>query len=103
MFDIITMHMELFAEEIMSKIYVEVEAVFGENGTLRPNCVHWKDGRKFVIDKITDIRRAASLKGGGCGMRYTCVIMGKKSFLFYGDEGRWFVEGKDEADPRTRI
>ena len=51
MFDIITMHMELFAEEIMSKIYVEVEAVFGENGTLRPNCVHWKDGRKFVIDK----------------------------------------------------
>ena len=44
-------------------------------------------------DRILDRRRAASLKAGGIGMRYTCRILGQRSYLYY-EEPRWFVEGK---------
>ncbi|MBP2644147.1 MAG: polymerase [Firmicutes bacterium] len=45
----------------------------------------------FEIDRVSDVRRSASLKGGGLGIRYTCKIMGKQVFLF-DDEGKWFLE-----------
>ena len=47
----------------------------------------------FKIDKVKDIRRAASLKVGGTGTRYTVIICGKESYLF-NDENKWFVEAK---------
>jgi len=78
----------------MSKVYVEVEAVFTEDGTMRPACIRWTDGSRYEIDKVTEVKRAVSLAAGGCGLRYTCRINGHSSFLFYGDEGRWFVEGR---------
>ena len=45
------------------------------------------------IDRVLDVRRAASLKAGGMGIRYTVRINGKQSYLFY-EEPRWFVEAK---------
>lgn len=30
-------------------------------------------------------------------MRYTCVIDGKDSYLFYEDNNMWFVEGRTGA------
>ena len=51
----------------------------------------WEDGRKFPIDRVMDVRQAASLKAGGQGMRYTCRIAGKEVYLFC-DEGKWFLE-----------
>ena len=44
------------------KIYVKVEAEFIPDGALRPKCIIWDDGRRFEIDRVTDCRRAASLK-----------------------------------------
>ncbi len=44
------------------KKYVQVTADFFTDGRLRPLLITWEDGRKFRIDKIKDIRRAASLK-----------------------------------------
>lgn len=79
----------------MSKKYVEVTAVFSEEGKVKPLSIHWNDGRKFEIDRVTDIRRAASLKAGGVGTRYTCMISGRSSYLFYEDGGKWFVEARD--------
>ena len=52
----------------------------------------WTDGRKYEIDRVTDVRQAPSLKGGGLGVRYTVKVRGKEVYLFE-DEGRWFVEG----------
>ena len=52
-----------------------------------------EDGRVFEVDRLIDIRQAASLKGGGVGIRYTCNIMGKQVYL-YDDEGKWFIERK---------
>ena len=75
------------------KVYVEVTAKFDTEGNITPLSVTWEDGMVYEIDRILDRRRAASLKAGGIGMRYTCRILGQRSYLYY-EEPRWFVEGK---------
>lgn len=75
-----------------SKVYVKVNADFTPDGRLCPKCIIWDDGRKFEIDRITDCRRAASLKAGGTGFRYTCLIYGREHYLYYEENYRWFVE-----------
>lgn len=67
------------------KVYVDVTAEFSKDGILTPKSFVWKDGRIYEIQRVKDMRRAASLKAGGVGMRYTCVIDGKDSYLFYED------------------
>ncbi|WP_337404913.1 hypothetical protein [Porcipelethomonas sp.] len=54
------------------KVYVEVTAKFDTEGNITPLAVTWKDGTVYEINKIVDKRRAASLKAGGIGVRYTC-------------------------------
>lgn len=76
------------------KQYVSVTAIFDEDGNLLPVNIMWSDGRKFPIDKVTDVRYAASLKAGGAGIRYTCRIAGKERYLFL-EEQRWFVDAKE--------
>ncbi len=75
------------------KMYVSVEVVFDAAGAMHPKAVIWEDGRRFEITSISDVRRAASLKAGGNGIRYTCRIGRTDSYLFY--EGpQWFVDSK---------
>ena len=47
------------------KINLEVIAKFDVNGNIRPVSIVWEDGRVFPVDRILDIRKAASLKAGG--------------------------------------
>jgi hypothetical protein len=75
------------------KIYVEVTARFDQEGSVIPENIIWEDGRRFEIDRVLDVRPAASLKAGGCGIRYKCRIRGRETFLFL-EENRWFVEAK---------
>lgn len=53
-----------------------------KEGEILPSKIVWEDGRIFLIDKITDKRKMASLKIGGCGIRYTCFIKGKERYFF---------------------
>ena len=76
------------------RVYVNVIARHDEQGRVRPLEVEWEDGRRFEVDKLLDVRRAAALKAGGQGMRYTVRILGRETYLFE-DEGRWFVEAKE--------
>ena len=87
---------ELSAGEKTSaeKVYVDVDAVFTREGILQPRRIRWSDGKVYVIDRILDVRRAASLKAGGAGIRYTCRILGVQCYLFYEENNRWFMEGK---------
>lgn len=78
----------------MSKVYVEVMAEFTKDGELIPKSFVWTDGIRYEIDRIKDKRRAASLKAGGAGMRYTCIIGGQEKYLFYEDNNMWFMEGQ---------
>ena len=75
-----------------SKIYVNVMAEFTKDGRLLPKSFMWKDGHTYEIQKVTDIRRAASLKAGGVGIHYTCIVDGQESHLYYEDNNLWFME-----------
>ena len=77
-----------------AKVYVDVDAHFTKDGELIPRALFWEVGRRYEIDKVTQIARRASLKAGGAGMRYTCMIGGQQSYLFY-EVDKWFVERKD--------
>lgn len=77
----------------MRKVFISVNADFTADGKVLPRSFVWDDGRNFEIDRIVDIRPAASLKAGGRGIRYTCRVCGKEAYLFL-EESRWFMEGK---------
>lgn len=84
------------------KVYVDVQTVFRSDGVMIPRKIRWEDGQVYVIDKVKDIRQAAALRAGGMGDRYTVVINGRESYLFFERSvkrtgnciGRWFVERK---------
>ncbi len=73
------------------KRYVDVVARFDTDGRIIPIKLMWHDGAVFYIDRVLDICRAASLKAGGAGIRYTCRINNRETYLFL-EETRWFVE-----------
>jgi hypothetical protein len=75
------------------KVYVSVKAIFHQDGRIQPISFVWEDGHEYEIDRVIDARRAASLKAGGVGVRYTCMVRGKQTYLF-SDEDRWFMERK---------
>ncbi len=77
------------------KCYVSVNADFSEEGKLLPRFVRWRDGKIYRIDRVLDVRRAASLKVGGNGIRYRICVCGNETYLWYDDmECRWFVDEK---------
>ena len=69
-----------------------------------PRKIILKDGAVYEIDKILDIRKAAALKAGGGGDRFTIKVADRQTFLFFERTaelfanseseiiGRWFVE-----------
>ena len=83
------------------KVYVKVRADFDFDGKLIPLLFRTEDGAPQRIDRVLDVRQAASLKAGGQGDRYTVLINGRETYLFFehstcmsADTGRWFVEKK---------
>lgn len=81
------------------KVYVEVLVDHAPEGRMLPKVITWEDGTRYVIDKVVDIRQAAS-RVGGQGDRYTIRVRGRESCLFFERNtnltgnviGRWFVE-----------
>lgn len=87
------------------KVYVDVDVSMRQDGYMTPKSLVWEDGTRYFIDKVTDIRQAAAMKAGGQGDRYTIIINGRQSYLFFERStnqsgnviGRWFVERKMTA------
>jgi len=75
----------------MNRIDLTVNVRHETSGKAIPTSIIWEDVRVFAIDKVLDIRKAASLKAGGIGIRYVCRIRGKTVLLF-NDNGLWFME-----------
>ena len=79
---------------------MQVKVDFREDGIMLPRTIIWEDGHEYQIDKVTDIRQAAAMRAGGQGDRYTIIVQGHQSYLFFerssnltGNRiGRWFVE-----------
>lgn len=84
------------------KVYVDVLVEFNEDGVMLPRLITWEDGSKYEVDRVVDIRPAAAMKTGGGGDRYTVMVRGTRTFLFFernaslqgNNIGRWFVERK---------
>ncbi len=82
------------------KVYVPVDVEFRSDGTMLPRIITWEDGTKYEIDRVKDIRQAAAMRAGGQGDRYTIMIGGQQSYLYFersanqtgNNIGRWFVE-----------
>jgi len=82
------------------KVYVAVNVDFTEEGLMLPRSLVWEDGCAYEIDKVKDIRPSYAAKAGGQGDRYTIMVKGRESYIFfehnpeYGqkDVGRWFLE-----------
>jgi len=80
-------------------VYVELFARYSPDGTMMPAMLKWKDGTIYEIDRVLDVRRAAS-EAGSMGIRYTVRIMGRERRLFFEDtysetgKPRWFVESE---------
>lgn len=89
----------MIMERQFRRVYVDVIAKFDLNGNVLPIRIIWSDGRSFEIDRVLDVRQAASLKAGGQGDRYLIRIAGREKYLFFerstnksGKQlGRWFV------------
>jgi len=83
----------------LQRVYVGLRVSFGADGTMTPIEIKWEDGRVFEVDRVLDVRRAAS-EAGSMGLRYTVKIMGKVRRLFFEDawtdtgRPRWFVESE---------
>lgn len=72
------------------KQWVEVIAKFDSQGNILPLWILFQ-GKKYQIDKIQFITPAASLKSGGAGLRYTCLIASQQRYLFLEDT-KWFID-----------
>ena len=83
----------------MQRVYVELLARYSKDGTMMPAVLKWEDGQSYEIDRVLDVRRAAS-EAGSMGLRYTVRIMGQRRHLFFEDtysetgKPRWFVESE---------
>jgi hypothetical protein len=73
------------------KVYVTVLELRREDGTILPRAITWEDGMTYEIDRVMDIRPAASLKAGGAGIRYTIRIGNTRTYLWL-EDNRYFVE-----------
>ncbi len=76
------------------KVYVEVNVTHRPDGTARPNFIKFEDNESCEIDRVIRKCRAASIKVGETGIRYTVQICGQPTFLFDEENGKWFVEAK---------
>ena len=77
------------------KQYVSVHCIHTKEAHIIPQIIVFEDLTKYEIDKVLDVRKAASLKVGGMGLRYTIKVCGKETFLFFDEhEKKWFVEAK---------
>lgn len=78
------------------KTYIAVIAHYDVNGNITPIAIEWADGRRFEVERVLDVRRAASLKAGGLGIRYTIRVLGQVRAMYL-EGARWYVEEPDHS------
>ena len=83
--------MQRYTQPRARKAFVKVRADHDIGGKITPLKFREAEGETYLIDRITDVRPAASERTGGHGMRYTCRVQGKQIYLFH-DRDIWFIE-----------
>lgn len=75
----------------LRKTFINVIAEFTASGRLEPLSIVLYDGRCYPVDKIIDVQKAANMRVGGSGTKYSCLISGVRRSLWR-DQDRWFIE-----------
>ena len=75
----------------MPRIELDIIVEHRKGGLALPKTIIWDDGRRFDIDRVLDIRKAAATKCGGIGIRYICRIRGRE-YKIFDEDGKWFIE-----------
>lgn len=73
----------------MNKVYVNVECICYEDGTVRPNIIRWPDGRCWKVIRTLHISEASDNEFEG--IRYT-VLIGSAEKYIYRLGSKWYVE-----------
>lgn len=84
----------------MIRQYIPVQVRFTPEGKMLPRALKWIDDEVYKIDRVKQIRPAYASKDGCDGDRYTIMMRGRESYLYfernpeYGNQrvGRWYVE-----------
>ncbi len=76
------------------KKYVDMIVRYTEDGQIIPLAVRWSPDQLYEIDRVLDVRQAASLKAGGAGMAFYCRIKGQERYIWL-EENKWFVDAKE--------
>lgn len=84
----------------MSKIKTSVLAHFTFDKRVLPLKIKTEDGVTLKVDRILDMRPAASLKAGGSGIRYICDCttyndgdeVPVSRFRLFRDNDEWYAE-----------
>ena len=82
-------------EKGRQKYRVKVRADHDFDGEVRPLLFRHEEGPTVRVDRILEIRPAASTKAGGFGTRYTCRCGDKMVYLFREPESLgagWYAE-----------
>jgi hypothetical protein len=77
------------------KKFVKVDCTITEIGQLIPRRIYYDDLHVYEVDKVLEVRKAASLKVGGNGLLYRVRIMNKETRIFFDNYNfKWFIENK---------
>ena len=77
------------------KRYVDVVVLMNTEKQMKPLYMKWivgNDSKFYKIDKIYEIRRSASVVGGG-GIMFRCRVLNKEIKLYF-EVNRWFIESE---------
>ena len=69
--------------ESYKRTYVAVNADFRADGLILPRLISWYDDHKYQIDRVIRVEQAAARKAGSSGDRYTIMVRGKHTYLFF--------------------
>ncbi len=64
-------------------VRVRVDVCFAPDGRIIPKSLMWEDGHVYTIDAVTDVRPQGTLSPGAPGDRYTVLINGRQSYLYF--------------------
>lgn len=73
----------------MDKVFVDVEYKTLRSGALRPQIIHWIDGRVWTVKRT--LHSCTSSNGEFEGIRYTILIGSAEKYL-YRTGTQWYVE-----------
>ena len=72
------------------KKYLKVLAYYERDGSFTPKVIIWDERSNYYIDQVTDIHYTTSPMDLNPGICFTCLIHGKKRYIFF-EEKRWYV------------